>query len=513
MARSIHDTRGVMERAERADWSDAHIPIAIVDEMKGNIRRQRAVRESERRLRRPGATFVPPVHPDQVPILVDEQAPCIFHPASEEDIRAVLRRLPPGSFDGLQAIRLCVDHTEGDAAWPRDPFIGGRRQELIPGVYASNSLGSYSRSRATIRLHAYLCDPATIAPFALFFKLRTLKVLLHELGHHFDLTFRVGRSRWDVEDREKEEAWALQSENEPAADLLGPYIRERYSSECDALEQWMADHGGATFSVNGFLLDERRWPLHRAFFTLARSVLAGHERDATRVAFARKLRDSGAWEPAEEIVRGVLANRPDDAEALAMSALLAMRKGRRDFETAESLCRRAIASDPTCLYAWQGLVRCLWMQEEWERTALACEEALSFIPVGDIQFGEGILVALVESRLLLGDFCKAASDVERMRAWGTRSCTASADVYGAITRCWAGEWEDALVLSSRLLKSDWYKGWGALLPAVRFECAHRLGRPHLAGAFGKAELAELEGRAFTKKWARRIREHIDRNGP
>jgi hypothetical protein len=62
MARSIHDTSGVMERAIRADWPDAAIPRTIVAEMKKNVRHQRHIRKNERRLRRQGATPPQPVH-------------------------------------------------------------------------------------------------------------------------------------------------------------------------------------------------------------------------------------------------------------------------------------------------------------------------------------------------------------------------------------------------------------------------------------------------------------------
>ena len=48
MARSIHDTRGVMGRAKRADWSDPEVPRAIKAERMKNVRRHRTIRESER---------------------------------------------------------------------------------------------------------------------------------------------------------------------------------------------------------------------------------------------------------------------------------------------------------------------------------------------------------------------------------------------------------------------------------------------------------------------------------
>jgi hypothetical protein len=49
MARTIHDTLGVADRAMRADWSDDEIPEAIASEMRRNWMRQQAIRDSEPR--------------------------------------------------------------------------------------------------------------------------------------------------------------------------------------------------------------------------------------------------------------------------------------------------------------------------------------------------------------------------------------------------------------------------------------------------------------------------------
>jgi hypothetical protein len=116
MARSIHDTWGVLQEAERADWSDPDVLRAIRAEMKANMRRQGLIRESELRLRREGVRQPPPIDLDRLPILADDEGPNVFHPVSEEDVREVFRRMPPGSLDGLQA---CAPGPMG--SWPRTP--------------------------------------------------------------------------------------------------------------------------------------------------------------------------------------------------------------------------------------------------------------------------------------------------------------------------------------------------------------------------------------------------------
>ncbi|CAN96466.1 MULTISPECIES: tetratricopeptide repeat protein [Sorangium] len=507
MARSIHDTWGVLERAQRADWSDPKIPQAIEAEMTKNWLRQQAIRESERRLRRGGALPPQPVHPDHVPIFIDE-APYVFHPAGEEDVRAVLHRLPPGSLDGLQAIRLCVDHSNARREpRVRDPFTGRLRHELIPGVFVSSTAGDYDRQTAIIRLFAFLCDPATLGPIALYLKMDVLRTLVHEAAHHFDATFRKKRSRWDL--RDKNELWAKRIEAEQASQIVASYVGERYSSECRELRSWIKDHGGAALSPLVLLRDDD--DLHctsrDAFLALVRAVLGGRDHDEARIEFARDLHRSGENDGARQAVKRVLTKRPDAPAALAVSACISQ-CAEEDYKTAEALCRRAIASDPMCLDAWNVLARCYVIQKRWQDAAPTCEGALSRARAGD----EGswyFVKTLAESHLHLGDWSAVDSDVARMRAWGTEHGVRCSDVYLAIARCWSERWEEALLLASRLLLAGEYEPWQLWLAAVRFESAHRLGRPHQGGAFHSADMIELEGSEFAKAWARRIREHIE----
>jgi hypothetical protein len=340
--------------------------------------------------------------------------------------------------------------------------------------------------------------------------MEVLRTLVHEAAHHFDFTFRKARSRWDV--RDKIEQWAERVEGEQAAQLVASYVGERYSSECMELRSWIKDHGGAALSPLVFLRDDDdcRYTSRHAFLGLVRSVLGGRDRDEARVAFARDLHRSGDNDGARQAVKRVLARRPDTAGALAVSACISQCAD-KDYKTAEELCRRAIASDPTCLDAWNVSVRCYAIQKKWVDAALTCERALSRVSVG-AEGGWYFVETLAESHLHLGCWSAVDSDVARMRAWGTEHGALCADVYLAVARCWSERWEDALLLASRLLSAGKYERWELWLAAARFESAHRLGRPYQGGAFNSAEMVALEGEEFAKAWARRIREHTEMGG-
>jgi plasmid stabilization system protein ParE len=495
-----------MERATRADWSAPEVPQAIAREMRRNGRRQREIRDNERRVRR-GSLPPQPVDPDHLPIHVEDQAPHVFHPIDEDDIRAILHRLPRGWLDGLQAIRLCVDHAEAKfEPRVRDPYTGRLRHEILPGVFQSSTDGSYTPYTATIRLFASLCDPAALGPLALYLKLEAMRTLVHEVAHHFDDTFRKQRNRWGVDD--KNEAWARQIEEALAARVVAPYVQERYSSECRELRSWIKQHGGAALSPIVFLGDDDqgRRGVRQAFLTLARQVLTGHEADAARVAFARALHLSGEHDGAAQAVERVLDKQPEHAGALAVRACLDQCV-HRDFKAAEVLCARAIASDPTHLHAWEVRVRSHAIRRQWLDAATLGERALAPLAVGTP--GAWYLVETVtEAHLHLGDWPAVDAAIARMRSWGPEHCALSADAYLALRHCWAERWEEAHLLAVRLLAAGKHDDFRLWLGAVQLECAHRLGRPHQAGGFTRAELAQLERQIFAVDWVARIREHL-----
>jgi hypothetical protein len=94
-----------------------------------------------------------------------------------------------------------------------------------------------------------------------------------------------------------------------------------------------------------------------------------------------------------------------------------------------------------------------------------------------------------------------------MRAWADGQLAADADVYDVIARCWQEQWEEALLRASRLLETATHRR-STRLAAVTLECAHRVGRPHLAGTLKALDVAEMEEHPFTRAWAQRLRVHL-----
>jgi hypothetical protein len=81
-----------------------------------------------------------------------------------------------------------------------------------------------------------------------------------------------------------------------------------------------------------------------------------------------------------------------------------------------------------------------------------------------------------------------AADLEALERCAPADRRDIGDVYRAMMKCELGQLDEALAVSVRLQAGDAGDEYGEVLRAVRFACAHRLGRPEQAGALSRADL-------------------------
>ena len=81
----------------------------------------------------------------------------MHYPAGPEDLREVLRRLPPGVANGIEAIELSLGREVQEAYdeekgldLDSDPFVGRKGMAALPGVHGGYVLGMYFSSRGLI---------------------------------------------------------------------------------------------------------------------------------------------------------------------------------------------------------------------------------------------------------------------------------------------------------------------------------------------------------------------------
>jgi hypothetical protein len=138
MSSSIHTTRRDLEEELLWDRDGER-----AQRLREQLRRKRAVKWQVWEERH---TALPPlpISVDGLPVEVLDRGAHIVYGASEADVRAVLRRLPPGSIDGLAGVWLSLareaEEDEGDA----DPYSGRVGFEYVPGAWTISVGGRYA---------------------------------------------------------------------------------------------------------------------------------------------------------------------------------------------------------------------------------------------------------------------------------------------------------------------------------------------------------------------------------
>ncbi|MDC0675288.1 tetratricopeptide repeat protein [Nannocystis radixulma] len=503
MSRSIHDTHGVLQQILASDYADLDAQSDLADEVRDNIRRQRRIKKRIQEQRgRDSRPPLPIVDPDTAPVLVEDGGPYVHHAATEADVREILRRMPPGWLDGLGPIRLCVGNerraTEDE---PVDPWTGRPGSEVLPGVYGPDTAGLYDGDDASIWLHAFVHEPGAPGPFGVYLKLRALAVLVHELSHHYDYTFRTRGDRWRMDPGDKTEAYADARTFGLIESCVVPYLHERYGDECAAFRRWEMQHAGCSLPLE-VLVDERphrKW-LGDAFLELVFALAAGEDPVDARAGYAESLALNRRHEDAQQVVDGVLGERPEHAGALALRAVAAFKRG--DNDIAEQSCRGALASSPDADVA-ELLGGLLYSQARWQELADMTTHVLTEL---GHQGGDHPLLALRgRARVELLELDAAAEDVAELQRSVSWSMQHEAAVIDALRLCRGGRWEEALAAADRLLntRGGIRRDQRAEAWALVIECALRLGRDDRVVRLDAAEVAELRSRGH-HAWVDRL---------
>ncbi len=108
MSRSIHTTHRHRTELERADFADPTLRQKRIEQVGEQLGKKHRIKHGGWQGSPHGAVAQAPVSVESIPIRVLDAGPFVHYPAGVEDVRAVLRLLPPGTLDGLTAIRLCL---------------------------------------------------------------------------------------------------------------------------------------------------------------------------------------------------------------------------------------------------------------------------------------------------------------------------------------------------------------------------------------------------------------------
>jgi tetratricopeptide (TPR) repeat protein len=526
MSRRIHRTRRDYDEAKERVYADAEERAAHLEQILEDLSTKRRIKGQVQAERRRGDEPLPPTAPETIPVQVREQGEYVQYPASVEDIRAVMCRLPAGVLDGLHSVELCLgleDQQRGPERWVEepdvDPFVGRLGVECWPGVYSGRVLGVCHRTPARIRLLAYLYDrdmPDRDLK-ELYLRLQMLSTFVHEVAHHYDFTVRVARGRWLADDVEKLEIYAENEQHEWVQACVIPYLEAAYPEEVQALAAWIARYGGISLSLALLAGDPRTsvagngiklfFPIKGAFENLVTNVSKGEGSTATRIEFARELHFGENYAESLTILRGVLADHPEHPEALTLQADIAVHH--EEYDLAEALCARALAVDETCLDAWHVLTDVHWERRDWDQILLTATRAVSLSEAGGYDWRRS-LSNRARAHLELGNFEELHADIESLLADGSRASHWDAMTLRAMMWLRTGRTEEAFQIADAALlqTSERLRRYHSVeLAAVRFEAAHVMGRPSDSGGLTVRDIRLLRHRGHEPWIDRLVIEH------
>jgi tetratricopeptide (TPR) repeat protein len=333
-----------------------------------------------------------PVATNEVAITFDRRNPFARYPASEDDLRAVLRRLPIGVLDGLNGISVSLGAAyRRDTAeeWKeQDPVVGRFGDEHVPGVYGGLILGVYVGHARRSQVSGFVSAKPLEGPWALYLLLRMLSTLVHEVAHHDDMTKGRARDRWLGDDEHRTEWYAESRQLLWVETVVIPYLQETYPAEVALLEDWMRLHIGLVLPMRVLAGDARLhdkkhgtylWrngfqSRNSAFEAFARAIDAAQDITEARLGRATGLHRAGELEHAQDIGALILATQPDHVPALVQKGWICRKQKR--YEEAHVALQRANQVKPANRKVWQSLARLYFDTGAWVLVLIATTEAI-----------------------------------------------------------------------------------------------------------------------------------------
>lgn len=391
MGRSVHTTRGDLRREWR--WGDGtrEQRLETVKSLSQRLGLKRRIKAQVReQRRRPYAPLeLPPVPAAGVPIRIVRGRHLVY-PATEEDLRGVIERLPSGALNGVSEVLLSLGEDEqGESeGLDRDPLRGRVGFECLPGVWSAQVLGVYEHLPRRIQVLAYVVAEERLPQpefSGLCLKLRALSTFVHEVAHHQDRSLRVARGRWRMDDPARNERYAEDRQHRWVLDAVIPYLEDAYPDECEALERWLLRHTGLELSLWDLAGDPRttrpdgscgaRFDLRDALPELVRNLEAGESRREAQLSFANDLHYADLFPQALEVITLVRAESPEDLRARVLEADVLEHLERR--EEAEALLLGVLEEAPRRLDALRVLRLIHHARRDWRRLALVVDVELS----------------------------------------------------------------------------------------------------------------------------------------
>ena len=339
MSRSFHTTRKDVQQAyEKAkDGDDSR--IQEYQKLREEHLTKRRAKSHIKEERQYGQSVHGGFSVDTLPIEVEKRSQYLHFPASEQDIRALLKRMPQGLIDGLDKITFTLGEFEQRSpeepyyAEPeKDPYLGRLGHEVFGGIYRPSCLGTYFLNKNEIKLYGYVYDSAIDhrGLWDLYLRLHMLQTFIHELAHHYDFTNRIARGKWRMDDVNKGEIYAETAAHDWTREYVIPYLQEAYSTQCEQLDIWMIQNAKIVIDIsllagdcrsttkNGSNCISTLYKTSSAFEEFVQDVLLEKNQLKARIGLAEELHFSEQYETALKILDAVLSEGANDVDAIGL---------------------------------------------------------------------------------------------------------------------------------------------------------------------------------------------------
>ena len=523
MSRSFHANRKMIAREARFRRNTPERKRRL-DELWADVELKRFTKRAERARRKAGSVEIPLVSAEAIPIRVVDESAVVHYPASAEDHREIMRRLPPGFLSGVKEVRLILgaalaadEEPEGRSDYGPDPHTGRIGREGPAGVWVSPLLGLYHSRYGEKVLdvihglaYVYAEDLPDRAMWELYMRATMLCTFVHEIGHFRDFWSRRSGGPWREPGEGQSEATAERFEAVAFARYVEPYLESRYPEDCAALRAWLHDAAGVEIPLRRLMLGP--WYLeddghlrYRAFglrpylHDLSIAVRGGVDAHTRRRAFADGLHVVQLEQVAVPLYEQLIAENPADIETL--EELVCALNDVGQHEQAIERCRALLAMAPASRAGLRNLALSLGALGRFEEALSALEDPhFDALEEAGFRSRERAIALIGLSRL-----DEAREWIERLASGGKpRADRASGEPIGS---AYQRQMAHALTACVRLREGDLEpllelpvprRGKGESVPArllrlVKFDAAHALGRPELA--------PRLEA-----EWVRRLRE-------
>lgn len=434
MSRSFHTTRKDVGREEDHRYSSDSTRVDNINKLKAELEKKHTTKWQTKSLRNDNISL--PITPiDAIPIEIKDSSKYLHYPAGPADIIGLLKRMPQGIVDGLSKITLCLgrpyEHKRDDFGSDEftpdfDPFLGREGNCVFDGVYRGSTFGIYYLRKSEIRLFGYVYDAnlKNRRMWEVYFRLRMLMTFVHEIGHHYDLSFRIARGKWRFDDDDKIEIYAEHMQHEWVREYVIPYLKETYPQEIEQLNAWMAENIGFVCPLemlagdprarakNGAIRVSSLFCTPSAFERFVDGLLKGKDEDEVRLEFADELHMAEEYNMALQIIASLLKQQPEWSKALLLKAEIYGHIEKYGEEI--QLAQQVLTREPESLRALDIMADGYEGLKEWEKVLALCERIMELCGKEDPAQYAFALSQWVRANMERGDYDAASEGIDQL---------------------------------------------------------------------------------------------------